>query len=250
MGTVLLTGADGSPAELALLRADGTRATVKAVRKRYWEPRPATAPSYRIIAPGIGYADLGKLTNEEVDAMFAAFADTRAIVFDMRGYPNGTAWSIAPRLNRHADPTVAARFERCRVGPGALDFPQVPRETFLQSIPPRGDAPQYRGRTVMLIDERAASQAEHTGLFFEAATGTTFIGSNTAGANGDITSFVLPGSVRGIFGGHDVRHADGRQLQRIGLQPHVRVEPTVAGIRAGKDEVLDAALAWLTSHRE
>ena len=49
------------------------------------------------------------------------------------------------------------------------------------------------------------------------------------------------------FSGHDVRHADGRQLQRVGLQPTVRVEPTIAGIRAGRDEVLDAALRYLQS---
>ena len=45
----------------------------------------------------------------------------------------------------------------------------------------------------MLIDERAVSQSEHTGLFFEAANGMTFIGTPTMGANGDITSLTLPG---------------------------------------------------------
>jgi hypothetical protein len=37
----------------------------------------------------------------------------------------------------------------------------------------------------------------------------------------------------------DDRHADGRQLQRVGIQPHVRVCPTIAGLRAGRDEVLE-----------
>jgi hypothetical protein len=27
------------------------------------------------------------------------------------------------------------------------------------------------------------------------------------------------------FTGHDVRHADGRQLQRFGIQPHIKAEP-------------------------
>jgi hypothetical protein len=42
-----------------------------------------------------------------------------------------------------------------------------------------------------------------------------------------------------------VRHADGRQLQRTGLQPDVEVRPTIAGIREGKDEVLEKALAYI-----
>jgi hypothetical protein len=31
-------------------------------------------------------------------------------------------------------------------------------------------------------------------------------------------------------------------LQRVGLQPQFKIRPTVAGIRAGRDEVLEAAL--------
>ena len=73
----------------------------------------------------------------------------------------------------------------------------------------------------MLIDERAISQAEHTGLFFKAANNTTFVGSSTIGANGDVTTFLLPGGLRVSFTGHDVRWPDGRQLQRIGLVPDV-----------------------------
>jgi hypothetical protein len=94
---------------------------------------------------------------------------------------------------------------------------------------------------VLLVDERTISQAEHTGLFFEAANGTAVIGSPSMGANGDITVFAIPGGMTLSFTGHDVRHADGRQLQRVGLQPNVQVTPTIAGIRARRDEVLEAA---------
>jgi C-terminal processing protease CtpA/Prc len=104
---------------------------------------------------------------------------------------------------------------------------------------------RYKGKTVMLIDERAISQAEHTGLFFEAANGTKFIGSHTAGANGDITNFNVPGGIIIMFTGQAVRHADGRQLQRIGLVPDIEIRPTVEGIQNGKDEVLEGAIQYL-----
>jgi len=86
---------------------------------------------------------------------------------------------------------------------------------------------------------------EHTALILEQAAGATFIGSPTAGANGDVTNFSLPGGLSVSFTGHDVRHADGRQLQRVGIVPDVPVSPTLRGIREGRDEVLDRALAWL-----
>jgi C-terminal processing protease CtpA/Prc len=79
----------------------------------------------------------------------------------------------------------------------------------------------------------------------EAATEVTFIGTPTNGANGDVTATVLPGGINVSFSGHDVRHGDGRQLQRLGIQPHIRVEPTIAGVRSGRDEVLEKAIAFL-----
>jgi C-terminal processing protease CtpA/Prc len=97
----------------------------------------------------------------------------------------------------------------------------------------------------MLVDEHTMSQAEHTGLFFEAANGTKLIGSQTSGSNGDVTNLVLPGGYYVSFSGHDVRHADGRQLQRIGLVPDIEARPTIEGVREGRDEVLDRALSFL-----
>jgi hypothetical protein len=44
------------------------------------------------------------------------------------------------------------------------------------------------------------------------------------------------------FSGASVRWPDGRQTQRIGLQPDVRVEPTAQDIARGKDVVLLAGL--------
>ncbi len=35
-----------------------------------------------------------------------------------------------------------------------------------------------------------------------------------------------------------------RQLQRIGIVPHIVAAPTVRGLREGKDEVLERAVAW------
>ena len=119
---------------------------------------------------------------------------------------------------------------------------------FAQRIEASQDAP-YTGDVVVLIDESAISQAEHTCLMFEGATQgrLRFVGTPTNGANGDVTSVSVPGGITMMFSGHDVRHADGRQLQRVGIQPDLMVAPTVAGIAAGRDEILEAALELLTA---
>jgi len=175
-----------------------------------------------------------------VDSMFEMFKNTKGIILDDRGYPQGTAWAIAPRLSNK--PVPAAAFQRPLVM--TPDSTQWSTYQFVQSTPP-GSKWEYHGKTILLVDERTISQAEHTGLFFESANKTTIVGSPTMGANGDVTLVALVGGMYATFTGHDVRHADGRQLQRVGLQPNVVVRPTVAGVRAGRDEVLERAMALI-----
>lgn len=239
MNRLLLAGPPGSSVTLTIRGRDGKERERKSTRVPRGVPPANKGEVLKILEGNVGYADLTRLTVPEVDGMFERFKESRAIIFDMRGYPRGTAWAIAPRINTKQAP-YAADFRRPLVG--ALSDGSY---HFLQPIPDRGGKPLYRGKTVMLIDERAVSQSEHTGLFFEAANGTTFIGSPTMGANGDVTTLTLPGDIVVSFTGHDVRHADGRQLQRVGLVPHIEVRPTIKGIREGRDEVLERARAFL-----
>jgi C-terminal processing protease CtpA/Prc len=205
-----------------------------------------TGPVLRLVMGNIGYADLDRLRLSQVDDMFEQFKNTRAIIFDMRGYPDGTAWAIAPRLSQ-TDSAVTAQFRRNVVGLTDLgDGPTTSYSALSEQRLEKTTKSKYNGKTVMLIDERTMSQAEHTGLFFKAANGTIFIGSPTAGANGDTTSFLVPGGIRISFSGQEVRWPDGRQLQRVGLQPDVEVHPTIEGIRAGRDEVLEKAVEFLS----
>jgi C-terminal processing protease CtpA/Prc len=247
LATQLVFGPEGSTCHLTVVGGDDEPRQVEMPRSRANFSRVLESmnrgEAFRVLDDGIGYAHLGRLTNAQVDAMFEAFGSTRAIVFDLRNYPQGTAWSIAPRLNVRGA-VHAASFRRNLVG-GELGHEEGSASfAFLQPIPAT-DKPKYTGKVVVLIDERAMSQAEHTGLFFEAACKPTFIGSPTAGANGDVTRLVVPGGITLMFSGHDVRHVDGRQLQRVGLIPDIEARPTVAGIRAGRDEVLERALTYL-----
>jgi hypothetical protein len=182
--------------------------------------------------------DLGRLERDDVTPAFAMLREVDSIIFDIRGYPNGTAWAITPWLA--AEPATAAQIWRPThlLGwSGKFQFEQ----TF-----PAGAEWQWQGRIVVLINEKAISQSEHTCLFIESAhDDVTFVGSPTNGANGDITAIGMPGGMTVYFTGHDIRHADGRQLQRLGIQPDIEVTPTVAGIREGRDEVLEAAIRFL-----
>jgi C-terminal processing protease CtpA/Prc len=238
-------GVAGTTVRLRVRRAGGVVRELELTRSPDFELTGRTGPLFRVLPGNIGYADLGRLPASQVDTMFDRLRGTRAIIFDVRGYPLGTAWPIAPRLTR-ADMPVAARF--ARPNPMSPDTTERATVEFTQTLG-HTDKWRYLKPTVMLIDERTLSQAEHTGLFLEAANGTKFVGSPTMGANGDVTVIALPGRVTMSFTGQAVRHADGRQLQRVGLVPDVPVRPTIAGVRAGRDEVLERAVHYLVTSR-
>ena len=239
----LLRGNPGSKVKIRVQGRDGTVRDVElACSSPYVAPPSRTTPVFGVLPSGLGYMDLARLTPAQVDEAFIKVKDTPGLIFDMRGYPNGTAWAIAPHLTHKRVP--AARFQRPE--------PHTPDEdvsTTLQFVQyaEGGKGDIYKGKVVVLINEDAISQAEHTCLFIESCTPTTFIGTPTMGANGDVTNVILPGNILVNFTGHDVRHADGRQLQRVGIQPDIKVAPTIAGIRQGKDEILEAAVAHLTA---
>lgn len=243
-------GADGSIASLQLRGADGRVRDVTVPRSKA-HARPAQerreGEVVRRLEGGVGYVDLDRLGLADVDDMFEKLKDTRAIVFDMRGYPNGTAWAIAPRLNVKGAKQGPIFEPPQLMGGGTWEEPG--RGRWVQELPPGDGKPMYRGRVVMLIDSRTQSQAEHTGLFFEAACDLVYVGSPSAGSNGDVTNMVLPGGLQLSFTGQGVRRPDGRQLQRVGITPHIAVAPTLAGLRAGRDEVLERAMTYLeTGH--
>jgi C-terminal processing protease CtpA/Prc len=164
----------------------------------------------------------------------------------MRGYPNGIFfWLLSPRLTDKTN-IPAALLETPLVG---YDNNTNSYDAYYQYIqtPPPGSI-TYRGKTVLLIDERTVSQAEHTGLFFRAANGTIFIGSPTAGADGEITTLSVPGGMVIGFTGQSVSFPDRKQLQRAGSIADLMVKPTIKGIQDGKDEVLNKAIKWVLNH--
>jgi C-terminal processing protease CtpA/Prc len=250
----LLNGPDGSMLKLTIRDRDEKIRDVTIPRKfqyaSLWPPLRVGPlrrdEAYKILDGNIGYCDLDRLTLGDVDVMLEHFKDTQAIIFDLRGYPQGTVWPLAARLNVNGA-KYGAVYQRKLLsgGPGTDGIEEMDSTlNFFQAIP-ASDKWKYKGKTVTLIDERAISHSEYTGQYLEAACGTTFIGSPTAGTNGDVTNLSLPGGILVRFSGQGIRHVDGRQLQRIGIKPHIEVRPTLAGLRAGQDEVLMRALRFL-----
>jgi C-terminal processing protease CtpA/Prc len=84
-------------------------------------------------------------------------------------------------------------------------------------------------------------------MAFRATPHSTLLGSQTAGADGNTTPITLPGGLKTLMTGIGAYYPDERETQRVGLAIDVRVRPTVAGLRAGRDELCDRAVELITN---
>ena len=77
---------------------------------------------FRLATPKIGYADLDRLTRDQVDSMFELFKKTDGIILDMRGYPRGPGANGAV-----ASHLITSSVEDTQhAGPSSRDEPGTP----------------------------------------------------------------------------------------------------------------------------
>src|SRR5262249_1465817 len=106
--------------------------------------------------------------------------------------------------------------------------------------------PRLAGTIVFLTDGRAISYAESVMGYIAGRHLATIVGSSTAGTNGNIAMFRVPGDFTIVFTGMRVTGHDGLAVHHlVGVKPDVTAFPTLDGIRAGRDEVLDRALSLM-----
>jgi carboxyl-terminal processing protease len=186
------------------------------------------------LSDSIGYVHLGQLQVKQVDSMMNVFKNSKSIIFDLRTYPNGTMHLLARHLN--PQPTVFTKLTK-----PSLTYPGI-YDTLRLYAGNRRNPDYYRGKVVILVNEDTQSQAEFTAMILQTAPRSLVVGSQTAGADGEISWISLPGGYKTAMSGVGVYYPDGRETQRIGIVPDVQVSPTIQGIQAGRDEVLEKAL--------
>jgi len=196
------------------------------------------ADTFKMLGDNIGYVNMGLLQPGQVDGLFKQFEKTRAIIFDVRNYPNSTLYNISYHLN--PDRVSFAKF--------SVPDPTYPGVfTYTKTVSAGGkNKNHYRGRVVLLFNETSQSHAEFTLMALKTAPDVIGIGSQTAGADGNVSVITFPGNFKTFITGIGVYYPDGKETQRIGIVPDIEVKPTISGIRAGRDEVLEKALEVLS----
>lgn len=183
----------------------------------------------------IGYINIGNISYAGVDSAYAALRTAPAIIVDIRNYPLvNSAVALAPLM-------YSSRTEFAKLLEPDVTYPG----TFFwhpDSLGITGNPTPYTGKVIILVNEQTQSAAEFSSMILKAIPGAIVVGSQTAGADGNITYWKICQDLHVGFTNLGVFYPNGDSTQRIGIVPDSVVYPTKAGIRHHDDELLDKAL--------
>jgi C-terminal processing protease CtpA/Prc len=220
---------DGKQREAALRRIAGGAAD---------EPRPSTVAE---LEPGVSYVDLDRATNVDFEAALPQLAQAKAVIFDFRGYPKGFDFldHLSDQRMQSAIWQVPITTKPDRLGAAEYD-------TSRWHVSPK--APRLKGHLIFLIDGRAISAAETAMGIVEAHRLADIVGEPTAGTNGNVNPFTVPGGYVLSWTGMRVLKHDGSRHHGVGILPTHPVARTIKGITERRDEILEKALELARAH--
>ncbi len=241
----VLTGA--SPVMLFTILRNGAEIDIEVPGRGWYEVRDARGAmetalgKWKVLPGNTGYVHLGNLPPGEVDTAMQELMGTGGIIFDLRTYPQWSLYELGGWLNPEPVPfALPTRIDWTLPGSFVVDEP------IMTTGAPGPD--YYRGKVVVLVDETSMSRSEFYAMALRAVPGSTLIGTPTAGADGDVTFFFVPGGIRAFFSGLKISYPDGSPTQRVGVVPDIEVHPTPEGLRDGRDEVLEQAIRFIENN--
>jgi hypothetical protein len=193
---------------------------------------------YKILNGNIGFIYPAKLQQGDLEIIKDSFEHTKGLIIDFRCYPKVfMTFDYGQWLKPSSSPFVKFTFGSPDV-PGAFNYKNGPENG-------GGRGKHYQGKVVILVNSRTMSSAEYQTMALQTARGARVIGSQTSGADGNVSEIILPGGLKTRISGIGILYPDGTETQREGVKIDKVVKPTIEGITAGRDELIEAAIKML-----
>lgn len=212
----------------------------KFVNRRFSSQNTSTKPGFKEVAGGIGYINISNLTCKDEQDLENFLASCDKLIIDLRAYP--AEYDVLHKLL----PTFF--FSQAREAAEVL-LPQAHRpggfiRTTVSTRKTSGPDKLYKGKVVLLVNAHSQSMSEYFTMFLQTIPGSVTVGSQTAGADGDVTRIQLPYASFNITGA-GICYPDGTNAQRNGVKIDMVIEPSAKGMMYGVDEQLQAAIGYL-----
>ena len=198
--------------------------------------------------PGnIGYIQLYRTSSAEFDSALHYLKDTKGLIFDLRVSASESGGAGRTDFVNHL---IKEPF-KFRGPKKTYHFSdggpvRARGDVFWNYFPDPGEnIIRYFKPIVVIINSRQQSSGEGAMQVLQTAKRVSFVGSSTVGTNGGNNSIRLPDGGRFSFTMQQRLTPDGLPFHGIGIVPDVKIKPTIQGIRARKDEVLEKAIEVL-----
>lgn len=200
--------------------------------------------SHEILDGNVGLINPGALpkgnTGTVIQQVMNDLRDTDGLIVDLRQYPSDT--------NMHT--FLSMYLQKAGTVYSIMTVPSqsVPGTFTKQKMVSWGVTPAafyYEKPVVVLMDETSVSNPECSTMDLRTGDNVVVLGNNSLGTDGDITELPLPNGNLLWFTSCGVYTSEMGQTQRIGLTPDIEVYPTVEGIKEGRDELKEAAVAYI-----
>ena len=203
----------------------------------------------KILEENIGYIQMGTLTEENINETMDKMAETDGLILDLRVYPHYNAALLMQRyLSKGVGKVPMQWGDPMTYYPGAYLYRD---QTMGMNTISEHKGEYSEKPVVVIIDEGTWSFGEYIAMIYQTNENVILLGENTIGSDGDRKTILLPdqtsqGEKREFgFTCFGVYGPNMEQVQRIGLTPDIEVHPTIEGIKEGKDELKEAAVAYI-----
>ena len=243
LGVYLLRSKD-EEMEITVLR-DGKEETysVKGTTE-YTRMARKREKSHEILDGNIGLINPDSLstgdTGTVVRQAMEDLRDTDGLIIDLRQYPSDT--SMHSFLSTYLQ-KVGAVYNIMTVPSQSVPGTFIKQEMVSMGVIPASF--YYEKPVVVLMDESSISNTEWSIMDLRTGDNVVVLGNTSLGTDGDITELPLPNGNGLCFTSCGIYTPEMGQTQRIGLSPDIEVYPTVEGIKEGRDELKEAAVAYI-----
>lgn len=199
--------------------------------------------TFSMLEDSIGYICPDKLSKEEIPEISNGLKKTRGLIIDLRYYPSQDFNEFVSQYIVPDDVKYTVRFTYPDLAlPGVFYARDYSYPTYKTE--------KYNAPIIIMVNEGTQSYGETSVQKIQNNPYTITIGSQSAGANGNISKFTLPRGILGAFSGLGWYYPDGWVVNQQGVKIDHEIRPTLEGIRDGRDEMLEAALSLIEEKTE
>lgn len=194
------------------------------------------------VTDSVGYVVFGNLSKENADSILLSLMECKAIIFDLRKEMKHSYGIYHVSSYLLSKPAIYAKCTRPDYSlPGMFRYETANLGTGYETVG-RNSLNPYRGKIILLVNECTQSVMEWACMILKTAPDVTVVGSQTAGADGNVTRIVLPGNYKVSFSGLGIYYPDGTQTQRTGIRVDIPVAVTLSDLIHKRDPVLEKAV--------